>query len=132
MRVVLSSDVVAAQNFCAPGSMSRSLEKIYRRTLERFSAEPVDEPDFAARIVPKLPTRIILNGREFASAQDMPPAYRRFYEEMLTRALPLQRAVYTVAQVEHSNSIKRVVSLTAIAAGCAVAIVYLWMHGYYS
>lgn len=130
MKVVLSTDVAAAQSFCAPHGMSPALEKIYRRTLERFSAEPVEDT-IAARIVPKLPTRIIVNGREFESVQEMPAPYRHFYEEMLTRVLPLERAVFTVAQTEHSNSIKRIVSLTGIAIGCAVAIVYLWMHGYY-
>ena len=62
----------------------------------------------------------------------MPPAYRRFYEELLAQALPLDRAVYTVARIEHSNFIKRTISLAVIAAGVAAGIVYLWLHGFYS
>jgi hypothetical protein len=126
MKVVLSTSVDEAHNFCAPAEMSRALEKIYRRTVERFSANAT-----ATCIVPKLPTRVIINGREFESAQEMPPVYRRFYEEMLARALPVEHAIYTVARVEHTNSIVRTISLAAVAFGFAAAVVYLWLHGYY-
>jgi hypothetical protein len=131
MKVVLTADVAAAREFAAPAHMSPALEKVYRRTLERFSAEPAPATEPRPQIVPKLSTRVILNGREFATIDEMPPAYRRFYHETLARALPIQSAIYTVAKVEHRNSIKRALTLGVVAFAAAAAVVYLWMHGYY-
>ena len=132
MKVVLRTSVESRdQSFPAPDEMSPSLQKVYRRTVERFSAEPAAAFDSAAMIVPKLVTRVILNGKEFTSLAQMPPAYRRFYEEMLVKTLPLDRAIHTVARAEHSNAIKRTISLLFIAAGFGATIVYLWLQGYY-
>ena len=131
MKVVLASNVEAARNFCAPETMSPGLEKVYRRTVERFSADAATGVSASARVTPKLSTRIILNGREFASVEEMPAPYRRFYLETLTRALPLQSAIYTVARTEHVNRITRTVTLSIVAVAAAAAVVYLWLHGYY-
>ena len=129
MKVVLRASVEQTE-FRPPEEMSRSMQKIYRRTVERFSAHPT-ALDSAATVVPKLSARVILNGQDFESAEEMPPAFRQFYEELLAQALPVQHAIDTVTRVEHSNFIKRTVSLLFIGAGVALAIVYLWMHGYY-
>jgi len=131
MKVVLTANVAAAGDFRAPDRMSSAMEKVYRRTLERFSAEPVTVAEPQKRVVPKLSTRVIVNGREFASMEEMPPVYRRFYQELLARTLPVQGAVYTVARTEHVNRITRVVTLSLVALAATSAVVYLWMHGYY-
>jgi len=132
MKVALRANLESAdRDFRAPAEMSPSMEKIYQRILERFSAEPAKATGSRPVIVPKMSTRIILNGREFESTNEMPAAYRRFYEETLMRAMPLQRAVYTVAKIEHSNYIKRTITLSVIAVGYIAAIAYLWSVGYY-
>lgn len=132
MRVALRANVESAdREFRAPAEMSPSMQKIYQRMLERFSAHAVNATGSAFTIVPKMSTRVIVNGREFETTGEMPAVYRRFYEETLAKALPLQRAVYTVAKIEHSNFIKRTVTLSVIALGYVGAIVYLWSVGYY-
>lgn len=132
MRVAVKASLQANdREFRAPAEMSPSMEKIYHRMLGRFSAETAQATGSRALIVPKMTARVILNGREFDSTGEMPLAYRRFYEETLARALPLQRAVYTVAKIEHANFVKRTVALAVIAAGHVAAIAYLWSVGYY-
>lgn len=132
MRVALKADVqLSDSEFRAPTEMSASMEKIYHRMLARFCAEPTRATGSRAVLVPKMTARVIVNGREFESTGEMPAAYRRFYEETLARALPLQRAVYAVAQIEHSNYIKRTIALGVIALGHVAAIAYLWSIGYY-
>ena len=132
MRVALTADVQSAdREFRAPAEMSPSMDKIYQRMLERFSAEPARTTGSRGMIVPKMTARVIVNGREFESTGEMPAAYRRFYEETLARAVPLQHAVYAVAQIEHSNYVKRTVALAFIAAAHVGAIAYLWSAGYY-
>jgi hypothetical protein len=129
MKVVLRTSVEAAGAWPTE-EMSPSMQKIYRRTVQRFSAHP-NPLGSRALVVPKLSARVTLNGREFTSAEEMPPPFRQFYEELLAQALPVQHAIETVTRIEHANFIKRTVSLLFIAASIAVAIVYLWMHGYY-
>ena len=131
MRVAVTASLQSTdREFRTPAEMSPSMEKIYHRMLERFSADAAPTGS-RAMIVPKMTARVILNGREFESTGEMPLAYRRFYEETLARALPLQRAVYTVAKIEHSNFVKRTVTLAVIALGHVAAIAYLWSVGYY-
>ena len=60
-------------DFRLPGEMSPSMQKFYRRAVQRFSAGPSAAGEAARAIVPKLLTRIIVNGREFESAGHMPP-----------------------------------------------------------
>jgi hypothetical protein len=129
MKVVLRTSVEAT-GLCRPEEMSPSMQKFYRRTVQRFSAHPT-ALESAATVVPKLSARVILNGHDFESADEMPPALRQFYEHLLAQTLPVQHAIDTVTRVEHANFIKRTVSLLFIAAGVALAIVYLWIHGYY-
>lgn len=130
MRVALRTSPVNARDFRLPEKMSPRLEDFYRRALERFSAGSVLGSK-APAVVPKLSTRVIVNGQEFAGSSEMPPEYRRFYEQILASAVPLDRAIYLVARTEHSNFIGRIISLLLIAGGVAGAIVYLWLHGYY-
>ena len=114
----------------AVSEMSRGMQRVYNRTLRRFSAnQNVD--DFATKIVPKLHARVCVNGHEFEGLEAMPPEYRRFYEDILVRVLPVQRAVDIVARAERCNFITRMVTLGFIAVGCLAAIVYLWTRGYY-
>ena len=108
--------------------MSPGMQRIYNRILRRFSARGTTG---AKKIVPKLSARVCVNGCEFSDAKQMPPEYRRFYEEILSSALPVQRAVDIVARTEHSNFIKRTITLAFIAAVCVAAIFYLWSRGYY-
>src|SRR3712207_3251694 len=132
MRVALKTRVASAdREFRAPATMSTSMEKIYQRMLERFSAEPLKATGSRPVIIPKMTARVIVNGREFESTGEMPAAYRRFYEETLARAVPLQQTVYTVAKIEHANYIKRTIALVVIALGHVAAIGYLWSIGYY-
>lgn len=131
MKVVLTADLKTAREFRAPERMSPSLEKVYLRTVERFSAEPAAAAEVRSRIVPKLSTRVIVNGREFAHIEEMPPAYRQFYAETLAKALPIQSAIYTVAKFEHRNTITRTVVLGLVALAAVTAVVYLALHGYY-
>lgn len=132
MRIALRTNLESAGCFHLPEEMSPRLRDYYDRTMERFSARPLNLGAQARAVIPKLSARVILNGEEFDSAGQMPPAYRRFYENLLAEALPLNRAVYTVARIEHSNFIKRTISLAIIAAGVTALIVYLWLQGFYS
>ncbi|MEP6809766.1 MAG: hypothetical protein ABI992_05950 [Chthoniobacterales bacterium] len=132
MRIALRTNLDSAWQFHAPAEMSPRFEGYYRRAVERFSARPAGDTGKTPLIVPKLGSRVIINDREFADTAQMPPAYRLFYEEILAKALPLDRAIYLVARTEHANFIKRTISLLVIAAGVAAAIVYLWEHGYYA
>ncbi|MGZ4967728.1 MAG: hypothetical protein ACXV97_11175 [Chthoniobacterales bacterium] len=131
MRIALRLNLAGGNaETCPISEMSRGLQRIYNRTARRFSAHS-DLEIGTGKIVPKLHARVTVNGREFGDVEQMPPEYRRFYEEILTRALPVQRAVDIVARAERCNFIMRTITLGVIAAGCAAAIVYLWLHGYY-
>ncbi len=132
MRIALRTNLDGIGGFHLPEEMSPRLQDYYRRTMARFSARPLNLEAKTRTLIPKLSARVILNGQEFSDSGQMPPASRHFYEELLAQALPLERAVYTVARVEHANFIKRTVSLGAIATGVAAGIVYLWLHGFYS
>jgi len=133
MKVVLRTRVgTEAPDFHRPDEMSPSMQKFYRQTVRRFSARPAAAGDTAATIVPKLMARIIVNGSEYESAGQLPPLYRRIYEETLARALPLDRAIDMVVRTEHANFITRALSLSFIAAGLATTIVYLWIIGHYA
>ena len=130
MRVALRTNVASEER--EPRAMSPRMQRQFDRTALRFCA-PGTLPSIAApRIVPKLSARVIINDREFDSLLQMPAEYRRFYEELLARALPVQRAVQIVAQTERANFIKRTTTLAFIAAACAAVIVYLLLHGYYA
>src|SRR5437660_764867 len=100
MRIALRLNLDGSDaESCPSGQMSRGMQRIYNQTLRRFSAHE-NEDAALAKIVPKLHARVTVNGREFADSDQMPPEYRRFYEEILTRALPVQRAVDIVARAE--------------------------------
>ncbi len=130
MRIALRLNLDSADDYCPLTEMSRGMQRIHDRVLRRFSARSVTGSN--AHIVPKLRSRIVVDGHEFKNVKQMPEEYRRFYEQLLTNALPVERAVDIVTRAEHANFIKRSITLTVIAAGCAAAIVYLWFHGYYA
>jgi len=134
MKVVLRTclGVEAGPDHLRPDEMSPSMQKVYRQTVQRFSARPATGAGAMAMIVPKLMARIIVNGREFEHAGQMPPSERRLYEETLAQALPLERAIEMVVRVEHGNFVKRAITLFFIAAGLTATIVYLGLHGYYA
>lgn len=132
MRIALRLSLDGAETAHFPEmEMSRGMQRIHDRILRRFSASSILTGSKSG-IVPKLRAGITVNGHEFKNVKQMPEEYRRFYEEMLSRALPIDRAVDIVTRAEHSNFIKRTVTLGFIAVGCIAAIVYLWMHGYYA
>lgn len=131
MRIALRTCPAAGGDFHLPEEMPPKLAAYYYRTLERFSARPPCRGSKKHAVIPKLSTRVIVDGQEFASVAEMPSEYRRFYEEILARAVPLERAIYTVARAEYSNFVGRTISLLVIAAGVEIAIIYLWLHGYY-
>ncbi len=132
MRIALRLDLDSrGAETCPFAEMSRGMQRVYNRTLRRFSAhENVDGS--ATSFVPKLHARVTVNGREFGDVEEMPSEYRRFYEDILVRALPVQRAVGIVARAERCNFILRTVTLGLIAAAGVAAIVYLWTRGFYS
>jgi hypothetical protein len=130
MRIALRLNLDGTDDYCPLTEMSRGMQRIHDRVLRRFSARTVTGS--SAHIVPKLRSRIVVDGQEFKNVKQMPDEYRRFYEELLTNALPVERAVDIVTRAEHANFIKRSITLAVIAAGCAAAIVYLWLHGYYA
>ena len=72
MRIALRLNIDAGNTDACPfAEMSRGMQRIYSRTLRRFSAhENVD--DDAANIVPKLHARVTVNGREFDDVDQMP------------------------------------------------------------
>lgn len=122
----------SAWQFQLPADMSPALENYYQRALERFSARPAQSGSRARAVIPKLSSRVIIDGKEFTDAEAMPPSYRALYDEILAAAVPLDGAIYEVARKEHSIFIQRVVALGVIALGVAGAIVYLWLRGYYA
>ncbi len=130
MRIALRLTLDGTDEYCPLTEMSRGMQRIHDRVLRRFSARSITGSN--AHIVPKLRSRIVVDGQEFKNVKQMPDEYRRFYEELLTNALPVERAVDIVTRAEHANFIKRSITLAFIAAGCAAAIVYLWLHGYYT
>ena len=130
MRIALRLNLYGGiADSCRDTEMSPGMRRIHDRVARRFSARGTAGTD---NIVPKLRSRIVVNDQEFKNPRKMPPEYRRFYEEMLAHALPVQRAVDIVTRAEHSNFIKRTITLAVIAAACATTIVYLWMRGYYA
>ncbi len=131
MRIALRLNLDDTEDYCPLTEMSRGMQRIHDRVLRRFSARGQVRGS-KGHIVPKLRSRIVVDGQEFKNAKQLPPEYRRFYEELLTNALPVERAVDIVTRAEHANFIKRSITLAFIATGCAAAIVYLWLHGYYA
>lgn len=131
MKIALRTTLNLGSHDCADmKAMSPAMQKAFQRTVDRFSARPCDAAAHP-NIVPKISTRIIVDGKEFGSPIQMPPNYRQFYEEALARALPLHDAILTVTQMERSNFVKGTIALSIIAAGLVVAIVYLWFTGFY-
>ena len=130
MRIALRLHLDGADDYCPITEMSRGMQRIHDRVLRRFSARSLTGSN--AHVVPKLRSRIVVDGQEFKNVRQMPDEYRRFYEELLTHALPVDRAVDIVTRAEHANFIKRSITLSIIAAACVGAIVYLWLHGYYN
>lgn len=111
--------------------MSPRLQGYYQRALERLSARPPRQRGSRhALVVPKLSSRVVINGEEFTDPQEMPPPYRELYESILAQALPLDAAVYAVARIEHSSFIKRAVGLAVIANAVTGGILYLWLRGF--
>jgi hypothetical protein len=132
MRIALRLNLDGSDaEYCPVMEMSRGMQRIHDRIVRRFSARK-NLTGSTAAIVPKLRAGITVNGCEFKNVTQMPPEYRRFYEEILAQAVPMERAVDIVTRAEHSNYIKRTTTLVFIAVGCIAAIVYLWLHGYYA
>ena len=115
---------------CPFAEMSRGMQRIYSRTLRRFSAhENVDES--ATKIVPKLHARVTVNGREFgdveANAAGIPPLLRRYFGPGPARAARgRHRRPSRALQFHHAHR-----HALPHRRGCAAAIVYLWTRGYY-
>lgn len=129
MRIALRTSLDMTSGGLPDFSQMRpAMQKAYRRAAERFSARSADG-HLPKAIVPKLSSRVIINGREFGSAIQMPPEWRRFYEEALASAVPLGGAIRAVVETERANFIKRTVGLSLIAAGLLARLVYVWSTG---
>ena len=86
MRIALRLNLAAsATEKFSSLEMSRGMQRTYRRVERRFSARH-DSTGSAVRLVPKLRARVTVDGHDFDSEQQMPPEYRRFYEEINARS----------------------------------------------
>ena len=132
MRIALRTTLQPQPSFPSMEQLPPAMQKAYRRIARRFSARPTVMVDSATTIVPKLRSRIIVNDNEFHRLDELPADYRRMYEQILARTLPLHDAVCTVVKTERSDFIKGTIALAIIAASLAAGAVYLWMHGYFA
>ena len=74
----------------------------------------------------KLNARIIFNGVEYNSPNEMPATERRFYQDTLAALLP-EPAVLSANDAAIARKKKLLVTLLLV--GILAAVVDLWLHG---
>jgi hypothetical protein len=81
-----------------------------------------------ARLAGKLNAKLIVNGKEFSSPGDLPVAERRLLQDALAALLPNNLAL----SADEARKIRRrKILLTSIAVALGLAVVYLWLHGFF-
>jgi hypothetical protein len=81
-----------------------------------------------ARLAGKLNAKVIVNGKEFSSPGDLPVAERRLLQDALAALLPNNLAL----SADEARKIRRrKILLTSIAVALGLAVVYLWLHGFF-
>jgi hypothetical protein len=78
---------------------------------------------------PELNSRIVINGCEFAGSAQMPPRYRRLFDDSLHALLPIDKAIGVAAAQEYSYSTRGTAGLMTVLVGGIALAIFLWQLG---